>query len=186
MTRNTFPATIGFGIRVAALCVPKEPQRNEPQKAQRAQKRLEFGPQSPFCDFCGSFLYYARLLPAHFAKLRLGLRCVHKAKRRVPRAPRPHARLTNPRIADARGRFPLLPKNNGPRPRACAQYHWRVRGIIMSLVESNLDRGSGWGLVGASGSPVLAERRGSLEHLLAPTYGGACRRGAFRCQALTT
>ncbi|MCU0693487.1 MAG: hypothetical protein MUF54_19025, partial [Polyangiaceae bacterium] len=48
-------------------------------------------------------VYYARLLPAHFARLRLGLRCVLKTKKRVPRAPRPNARLTNAQIADARG-----------------------------------------------------------------------------------
>ncbi|MCU0690257.1 MAG: Rpn family recombination-promoting nuclease/putative transposase [Polyangiaceae bacterium] len=44
-------------------------------------------------------LYHARLLPAHFARLRLGLRCVLKTKKRVPRAPRPNARLTNAQIA---------------------------------------------------------------------------------------
>ncbi|MCU0690184.1 MAG: hypothetical protein MUF54_02155, partial [Polyangiaceae bacterium] len=46
--------------------------------------------------------YHARLLPAHFATLGLGLRCSLKTKRRVARAPRPNARLTNAQIASVR------------------------------------------------------------------------------------
>jgi hypothetical protein len=47
--------------------------------------------------------YRARLPTAHFARLRLGLRCMLKTKKRVPRAPRPNARLTNAQIAGVRG-----------------------------------------------------------------------------------
>jgi hypothetical protein len=46
---------------------------------------------------------HACLLPAHFARLHLGLRRVLNQQEVVRCAPRPRARLTNPQIADARG-----------------------------------------------------------------------------------
>jgi hypothetical protein len=47
--------------------------------------------------------YHARPLAAHVARLRVGLRCALKTKKRVPRAPRANARLANPQIAAAWG-----------------------------------------------------------------------------------
>jgi hypothetical protein len=64
---------------------------------------------------CPCELRLRRRRSTHFARLRLGLRCVLKTKKRVPRAPRPNARLTNPQVADARSIT------------ACCQATWRSR-----------------------------------------------------------
>jgi hypothetical protein len=50
-------------------------------------------------------LYRAQPLPAHFARVRFGLRCTAHVRKYAPRARRPNARLTNPQIAAVRGIF---------------------------------------------------------------------------------
>jgi hypothetical protein len=89
----------GHPKRVCILRADPQSRGNGSTKSDRMRLGVTFA--RTFSDEV--WLYHARLLPAHFARLRLGARCVLKTKKRVPRAPRPNARLTNPQIADACG-----------------------------------------------------------------------------------